>query len=883
MNRLAGRVDDWRSDPETERRVEALLGEMSLDEKVDLVTGDLDFSYAFYNAPIERVGIPALTMADGPAGARVNDRSVNDGRSTRLPAPISLAATWDPELARRYGDVLGAEAFATGHNVQLAPAVDIARAPRGGRTFEAFGEDPLLQSRMVVPEIEGIQAHPVEATIKHFIVNNQEHRRFTIDVQVDERTLREIYLPPFEAAVVDGAVGAAMASFNRVNGTYASEHRELLTVLLRGDLGFRGWVMSDYEATWSTAASAAAGLDQEQPAARFWGERLAAAVATGELPAETIDDMVRHILRPMIGLGLLDHPVEIGPLPVGAHASTSREIAEQGVVLLKNADGFLPLDPVPGSIAVIGPEADNGSVAGAGSGWNLATREVSPLDGIGRRAGAGSRVAYAPGVDPLSAALLLPGPPAIPSGFLAPPRDNSGQHGLLAEYWSNPSFDGEPILTRVEPQAAINLGFFNIPHFNAISPKLPQTPMELGGRISVRWTGSLTASVTGEHELALTSLGSATLFVDGEPMIEVASAGGRPADAAQPAFPPPPPLVPDVGPVVATARVHLVADEPRAIRVDYAADSTEQNEQIGAQLRFGWRPADGTMPPLVREAAALAAACEVAIVVAPTYESEMMDRPDIHLPAEQELLIREVTAANPRTAVVLMSGGPVDVSGWEARVPAILEAWYAGQEQGDAIARVLFGDVNPSGKLPITFPMDEDHTPIAAPEQYPGVGGAVRYSEGILVGYRGYDELGIEPRFPFGHGLSYTSFALERLELRPMELRPGGSSAGRDTDAVEVSFDVVNTGSTRGTEVAQVYVGRLPVDAPTPPRQLAAFARVTLDPGERVRATVGVSRRSLSWWDAQDSRWSTASGEVEIEVGASSRDIRLRGRVTIPG
>jgi beta-glucosidase len=882
VTRSAARADDWRHDPATERRVEALVAAMSPEEKVDLATGDLNFDYGFYNAPIEHHGIPALTMADGPAGVRVNDRSVNGGRSTGLPAPISLAATWDPDLARRYGDVVGAEAFATGHNVQLAPAVDIARTPRGGRTFESFGEDPLLQSRMVVPEILGIQAHPVEATIKHFIANNQEYRRFTIDVRVDERTLREIYLPPFEAAVVDGAVAAAMASFNRVNGAYASEHRQLLTELLRGELGFRGWVVSDYEATWSTVASALAGLDQEQPAGRFWGERLGAAVAAGEVPMATLDEMARRILRPMIGLGLLDRPVEIGPLPVEAHARTAREIAEQGIVLLKNDGAFLPLDTGLGSIAVIGPEADNGSVAGAGSGRLLPAREVSPLDGIAGRAGPNCRVVYAPGVDPLSAALLLPGPPAIPSGFLAPPAGDGGAHGLRAEYWSNPTFDGEPMLTRVEPQAAINLGFFNIPHFNAISPKLPSTPMELNGRISVRWTGSLTPSVTGEHELALTSLGSATLRIDGEPIVEVPVTRG-PSRAGAPAFPPDPPLVPDVGPMVAAARVHLVAGEAHAVRVDYAADSAEQNDQIGAQLRLGWRPPAGTLPPLIREAVALAATCDVAVIVAPTYESEMMDRPDLQLPAEQDLLIREVAAANPRTAVVLMSGAPVAVGGWEERVPAILEAWYAGQEQGDAIAGVLFGDTSPSGRLPLTFPVDEAHTPVAAPEQYPGVDGVVRYSEGVLVGYRGYEELGIEPQYPFGHGLSYSSFEFEGLELSPLPLEAGGDPTDRLAHAIEVSFELVNTGARRATEVAQIYVGRLPGVAPTPPRQLAGFARLTLDPGERRRATVGITRRSLASWDARAWRWAAASGNVEIEVGASSRDIRLSGQVTIPG
>ena len=853
---------------------------MSPEEKVDLVTGDLNFDYAFYNAPIERLGIPALTMADGPAGSRVNDRTVNGGRSTALPAPIALAATWDPELARRYGDLIGAEAFATGHNVQLAPAVDIARAPRGGRTFESFGEDPLLQARMVVPEIQGIQSHAVQATIKHFIANNQEFRRFTVDVRIDERTLHEIYLPPFEAAVREGAVAAAMGSFNRVNGTYACEHPHLLTDLLRGELGFRGWVMSDYEATWSTGDSARAGLDQEQPASRFWGERLLQAMAAGEVETATLNEMVRRILRPMIGLRLLERPVEITALPVEEHAQTAREIAEQGIVLLKNDDDLLPLDPMPSSIAVIGPEADNASTAGAGSGWVSPVHQTSPLDGILRRAGDRVRVAYAPGNDPLSAAALLPGPPPIGSAFLSPPDGSPAGPGLLAEYWTNPAFEGEPMLSRIEPQAAINLGFFNIPVFNAISPKLAPTPMELNGRISVRWSGSLTSTVSGQHELSLTSMGSATLFLDDQPLLRI-DAGDSSSEGPAPAFPPRPPLVPAAGPVVVSATVPLLAGEPHALRVEYAADSAEQNDQIGAQLRLGWRPPEGAVPPLVREAAELAAGSDVAVVIARTYESEMMDRPHLGLPGDQELLIREVAAANPRIVVVLMNGGPVTTGGWDERVPAVLEAWFAGQEQGDAIARVLFGDVNPSGKLPLTFPVDEAHTPVATPEQYPGVDGTVHYREGVFVGYRGYDELGMEPRFPFGHGLSYAEFAYADLDLRPLPGDASGTDAG--DDAVLASFDLENSGGRPGTEIAQVYLGPLPADVASPPRRLAGWARETLAAGERRRVSVGIDRRSLAWWDERIGAWAPTRGTFTIEVGASSRDIRLRGRVTIGG
>ncbi len=731
---------------------------------------------------------------------------------------------------------------------------------------------------MVAPEIQGIQAHPVQATIKHVVANNQEHRRFTIDVQVDERTLHETYLPPFEAAIREGGVAAAMASFNRVNGTYASEHAGLLTGVLRDELGFRGWVMSDYDATWSTAGAANAGLDQEQPAARFWGPRLAGAVTGGEVHPATLDEMVRRMLRPMIGLGLVERPVEIGPVRAEAHAQTAREIAEQGIVLLKNTDDLLPLGPEVRSIAVIGPEADNVSAAGGGSGFVRALHEVSPLDGIRRRAGAGVRVVHAPGTDPLSAASLLPGPPAIPSAYLSPPAGEGT--GLRAEYWSNPRFEGEPLLTRTDPQVAVNLGFFNIPVFNAISPSLPATPTELNGRISVRWSGTLAADATGTHRLSLTSLGSASLSLDGVSILRIPGDGldGPPVD--HDAFPPVPPLVPAEGPRIETVEVELVAGVSRAIEVEYAADSSEQNDQIGAQLRLGWDPPSGSVPPLVRDAAALAADCDVAVVVAPTYESEMMDRPGLDLPNQQDLLIRQVAAANPRTVVVLMSGGPVATAPWDASVPALLEAWYAGQEQGDAIARVLFGDVNPSARLPLTFPEDELHSPIDSPEQYPGVDGVVRYAEGIFVGYRGYDERGIEPRFAFGHGLSYSSFAYDGLELRAQSIdeRP---SFDPNAAVIEVSFELTNTGQRAGTEVAQVYLGPLPAEVATPRRTLAGWARVALAPGERRRASVAVPRRSLEWWDVAAGGWSLARGPIEVMVGASSRDIRLSGRTTV--
>ncbi|MFE1880208.1 beta-glucosidase [Streptomyces diastatochromogenes] len=870
-------TDPWHRSPAVDDRVEALLSGMTPAEKIELVTGDINVDYGFYKAPLARLGIPALTMCDGPSGVRINKRSVNGGRATALPAPIALAATWDPVLAARYGDVLGAEAFATGHNVFLGPAVDIARVPVGGRTFESFGEDPLLQARLAAPVIRGIQSHPVQATIKHYAVNNQEHHRATVDAEVDERTLREIYLPPFEAAVRNGDVAAVMGAFNKVNGDFACENRLLLTDLLRRQFGFRGWVMSDYGANHSTAESANAGLDQEQPGAGHWGQQLRQALDDGRVSPATLDEMVRRILRPTVGLGLLEHPVEIGPLPED-HSRVSREIAEAGIVLLKNDGGLLPLagDTVR-SIAVIGPDADE-AVFGGGSGLVNPVHTVSPLDGIRRRAAAGTIVEYLPGTDPLSAGALLPGPDPVPSSILTPEGGDGSELGLHAEYWTNTGFTGDPHLVRTDLQVDLNLGFFNFPGFNAASAKLPEIPTELTGQMSARWTGTLTAPADGDYELSLTWLGTARLYVDDQLLIGLAaSAQDIAAPTASPTSLYPYGQLVLQGaasePETVTATVRLLADRPRPIRIEYAADSPEQGFLTGAQIRFGWRPPNGVRSPSVTAAAALAARCDTAVVVVRAYESEHADRPGLHLPNGQDELVRAVGEANPRTVVVLTTGGPVDMTNWHDRPAALLQAWYAGQEQGSAIAAVVFGDVNPSGKLPLTFPRSLAESPIRTAEQYPGVDGTVRYTEGILVGYRGYDVLQLDPLYPFGHGLSYTAFAYDDLTI---------SSPDPSDGTVAVSFVVRNTGERTGTEVAQLYLGTLPGEVPTPPRQLAGFAQVTLDPGQSQRVTLSVARRSMSYWHVAAGGWVTPPGPVAIEVGTSSRDIRLVTTIVVP-
>jgi len=856
-------------DEQVEKQVEMLVSAMTVEEKVIFVTGDLNFNYGFYSAPLERLGIPALQMADGPAGVRINRGDVHDGRATSLPAPIGLAATWDSELAHRYGDVIGAECLASGHNVSLAPAVDIARVPLAGRTFESFGEDPLLTSDMGVAVARGIQSHPVQACVKHYAVNNQEYQRATIDAVIDERALMEIYLPPFEAVVQDGEVASAMAAFNRVNGDYVCENAELLTTILREQFGFRGWVMSDYGANHSTAPSANAGLDQEQPAAGHWGEHLAAAVHDGRVNPAVLDTMVRRILTPLVGLGQLDRSPSVASFPRERHHALARQVAEEGTVLLHN-NGLLPLDAAAlRSIAIIGPDIDSASVQGGGSSLVKPTLQIGPLEAIVRRLGDDVQTGWAYGTDGVTPGALLPGPDPWPSDLCFPDSDaEQVQRGLRAQYWTNLTFSGDPFLERVDPQIDLNLGFFNFEGFNASSARIDKLPGDLNGQISVRWTGDLSVPADGRYTMTVTALGAFELSLDDSVLI---SSGELIGDSATR---PVEPVYPygqltlqgsTAEPEMHDVEVPLAAGKRYRLRMDYAAASPEQGFLTGAQVRLGWRPPAGVVSPSVASAAALAASAEVAVVVVRDYESEQADRPHLHLPNGQDDLVRAVVAANPRTVVVVMTGAPVDMSGWIDGAAAVLQAWYPGQAQGEALARVLFGDVDPGGRLPLTFPRDLAHTPVRDPRHYPGIGGRVEYADGVFVGYRGYAQHGLDPLFPFGHGLSYTTFAYDDLEISP----------GNGDDLACLTVTVTNTGTRYGSEVIQVYLGRLPVPVPTPSRRLAAYRKVRVAPGHSERVHLTIPARAASYWDVDAHDWARAQGDVELFVGASSGDPRL--------
>ena len=837
-------VAAWEDSTTAPQRANALLDRMTLEEKIDMLHGEVNFLYGFYNAPIERLGIPALTMADGPAGVRVANPEVNDGTATAWPAPIALAATWDGAMATRMGRTAGREAHRTGHNVLLSPAADIFRDPRAGRGFEAFGEDPLLAGTMAAKEIAGIQQNPVLADIKHLSVYNQETNRLTGgNAVIDERPYQEVYNRAFGIAIADGHPASAMCAFNKINGVWACENEELLTTVLREQLHFEGFMMSDYGATHTTLEAFRAGLDQEQPFDTFFGPALLELVENGTVSEAEIDERVLRILTPMYALGLFDRPATTSGFNEASDARAAQRVAEGSMVLLKN-DGSLPLSArTLDSIAVIGADADT-DVAGGGSSLVAGTRSISPLEGIENRAGSGVDVSYAPGTDPIgNGAALLPGPDVVPSDVLTSAEGDDP--GLTAQYWTNLDGTGDPGIERVEPYAAINLGFVSLTSFNGQSPKLPETPASYNNEMSARWQGDLTVPVDGEYEFSLGAEGSATLYLDDEAVITVDDAADYASDEYS---------------------VELDEGDVLKVRIEYQHD-VPTGQDAGPQVKFGWVPPDDFVANQAQDAADLAADSDVAIVVARDVATEGLDKPSINLPQGQDDLIRAVSDANPNTIVVLTTGGPTEIDSWDGDTAGILQAWYGGQQQGNAIARILFGNVNPSGHLPVTFPYSEDEMPTSTSAQFPGNGLDVEYSEGIHVGYKGYADQDLEAKYPFGYGLSYTRFRSTATDIPGTVRRASGGLL--DPDDLTVTARVRNRGDRAGAEVVQVYAGRLPGDQDSPARQLAGWAKVSVGAGDVETVDITLDPKSFAYWQSSQDRWLTPLGSVELFLGNS--------------
>ena len=713
----------------------------------------------------------------------------------------------------------------------------------------------------------------------HWLVNTQETQRATLDNIVDERTLRELYARQWEPMIAAGP-GAVMCAFPQVNGEFACENRHLVTDILKNDLDFPGWVSSDFNAC-QTFQAFLAGTDVCGPAFPTPAE-FRAAVENGTIPAARFADMVHRILRTYFARGVIDNPppgsTQVttpapGPLPADLLAQgrdLAYRIAVDGSVLLRNRARALPLNEnATGSIAVIGEGADR-FIRGFGADTTSSPSQVTTiLDGIRTRAGDGAEVTYTEGADPVRPGDLLPGDQPVPSGVLRPASGTG--NGLTAQWFPNPVFGGDPLVTRVEDQISWGNGlaglFATFGYEESPAPDLP--PQFLGiPAPSVRWTGTLNPTQTGSYRLGLTVLGHAQLWINGEQRLNVA------ADRL----------------TTRSVTLDLTAGERYDVRIDHVADAPNQccpgDNNIGPAVRFSWNPPGAQASPQIQEAVRAARAADVAVVVANDEMGESLDRGHLRLPQNQDLLIRAVARANPNTVVVLTTGAPV-LMPWLGQVAGVFESWYPGQEQGRAVAALLFGDENFTGRSPVTWPRSEEQITEGLGIENPvydvnNPGVTVPHDEGVFVGYRGFDQQRLSPRFPFGYGLSYTRFAYRSIGITD----PRAGDAGHAARPGRVRVRVQNTGTTTATEIVQVYHGRLPTDrVQTPPRQLLGWARVTLGPGEarwvEVPVRLDSAEHPLAYWDVAADAWVTPTGRTAIYVGRSSRDVQLTGNLTV--
>jgi beta-glucosidase len=846
-----------------EERARLLLRQMTLAEKVDLMTGNQgEAPYAFYDAPIPRLGIPALKMADAGGGVAPRGWSLpgTGDKATAMPSEMALGATWSPAVVRRFAGVVADEVRQTGQNVLLAPDTDIARLPWFGRISESQGEDPILNADLNSAYVSTVQSRNVIATLKHYTGNNQETNRNTgQNAIMDERTLREVYALAFEAVIARARLGAVMCSFNKINGEYSCQNAMTLRQVLKGRLRFSGFVMSDFGALHDTLKGLAAGDDLETGTTTVYDGALLAAVQSGQASVALVDEAVLRILTTMFRLGVFDTDYAPTAIPVAAHDAVAREVAGKAITLLKNSRQVLPLTGAVGrSIAVIGADATI-LAAESGSAYVKPTTGTPTLQGIVARTGADATVTFTPGNDPVNAASMIETADltAVPSTVLTP-QSGSG-HGLTARYWHTPDFTGSPAVTRVDQQVTYDVGFAStFPDWAGAGTQVPippvNSPLE---RQAVRYDGLLTAPATGDYMLSLTGWGDATLSLNGTKIIDMTGTNGRR--------------------VVNSAPLHLVAGVRNAVHIEYRATRPLTNLQPGTLL-LQWKTPAGVRSPGIEQAVAAARNARVAIVYVRDFETEERDRVSLKLPQSADQLIEAVSAANPNTVVVLATGGPVTMP-WLNSVAAVVQTYFNGQEQGSALADVLWGDVTPQGKLTVTYPRSEQAVPPALANPWNGIADPdIVYREGINVGYKGYDSAGIDPLFPFGHGLSYTTFRYGNLAVHAP-----GTHTGRP-GTVRVTFRVGNIGDRSGTETAQVYVG-LPTGTGEPPKRLVGYTKVTLAKGRSDTVNIDIDPAApthpLSYYDAARHAWRVAPGVYRVYVGTSERNTPLTATFTI--
>lgn len=836
-----------------EERLEDLLNRMTLEEKINMVSGAKKGESVINTAMIQsagssanilaavdspsksqiniRLGIPELTMTDGPLGPN------REGAATNYGSGINMAATFDKSLIERVGKELGAETRDLGYNMLLGPCINIARVPHGGRTFEAFGEDPYLMSRMAVAYVKGVQSEHVATCTKHFACNNQEWNRMSVDAKLDDRALREIYLPAYKAVVQEADGWTIMSAYNQTLGAFCCENKYLQIDILKKEWGFTGAVVSDWGGVRSTVNTALCGMDSEMPDGRFMGEKLFEAVKKGQVPESQIEDMARRVLRVIFKAGLFDEPTAAygGLANTQERRNLAKTVAEKSIVLLKNEGSLLPLKKNQfSSIAVIGPNANVARMSGGGSGNNPGHYGISPMQGIvAMLKDQGTQVSYERGIAETKLEI-----PVVPSEMLFPPDGNPGKNGLWAEYFNNRDLTGEPVLTRLEKQINFDWGY-GAARSNG-GPGSPDPNIVNIDKWSARWTGKLASPGKGMYNIGLKADNGVRLFLDGKLIIDSWT------DQAPGKF------------KIAIFRF----EENRIYDI-----KIEFYENWGSCLCIlGMEKYEAGLE--MENAVTLAKKSELAIVCAglnSEMEGEAKDRDELCLPESQIDLIQKVSAVNKNTIVVLYGATPITMAEWIDKVPVVIDALYPGQEGGNALAGILFGDVSPSGKLPLTFLKRWEDSP--AYGTYPGDRDVAYYNEGIFVGYRHFDKKNIEPLFPFGYGLSYTSFEYSNLKLDKPVLE--------QNDTLSITMTVKNTGKMDGDEVVQLYIHDEKASVEREVKSLKGFERVSLKTGESKEVSFKIDKSHLSFYDVKSKKWFAEPGIFDVLIGSSSRDIRL--------
>lgn len=814
--------------PAIERQVDSMLGKLTLDQKIALIGG---YNDAFIRAE-PSAGFPELKMSDGPQGVRTW------GPATAYAGGIALAATWDPELADRMGVEMGQDARARGVHIVLAPGVNIVRSPMDSRDMEYFGEDPFLTSRIAVPYIEGIQSQGVIATVKHFAANNQEYDRYNVSSDVDERTLREIYLPAFEAAVKEAHVGAVMDSLNLVNGDHATQNAHLNNDILKKEWGFDGILMSDWGATYNGVAAANAGLDLEMNSGKYMSAAtLIPAIRKGIVSEAVIDDKVRRIFRTAIRFGFLDRDqtdIEV-PRDNPQGRQVALEEARESIVLLKNENALLPLnlDRIH-TLAVIGPDAWPAVPGGGGSSNVTPYAAVSLLNGLENYVGGRTKVLYARGL-PTADEMFRETKFGTAADRAAQNDFWTGPETVHAEAFKTANFMGSPVVWRSR-----RMDGDSGPRSSLIGVK------------SIRYRAVYTPAKDGDYLFLMQGQGQDAYTL---------KVGGRLVYQYVPQF---------EQQVAHSVVLFLTSGKSVNVELDYQPGSSQN------RIRLGVRSVEDLISPDARRIAAAADAVVLSVGFDPETEREGMDR-TFGLPWGQDLLIHAIAAANRKTIVAITAGGNVDMQSWLADVPALLHNWYPGEEGGEAVSEILFGERAPEGHLPVSFAHSWKENPAHdcyyAPPATAGQVRHVKYCEGVFVGYRYYATFGKKPLFPFGYGLSYTTFSFSNLHVSP--------GVATSQQGVTVSFDVTNTGRRAGADVAQLYLGDPSAKVKRPERELKGFKKVRLAPGETKNVSIPLGFRAFAYWSVATHGWQVDPGTFDVFVGDSSESTPLTGKITL--